>query len=130
MKVVKEYKIVLVLGLFMFLAVYFIRDHHEESVEGTTNHIVNLHLENDSLVNIITKDSMSFQLRITGKDSLYRLYYNKTQYLELLLNKKNKQLVNTTKDDKKLKLDILNLEKENDSLVGYINSLERVSVPD
>lgn len=124
--------LVTVIVVILLVGVYFARKSHSEHVEGVQN-VIKLNSQKDttisiliSKIDVLTHDTTQYRLRISVLDSTVRFYSDKNHYLELLLNSKDKLIKSINKNDDYYKV---LCSKRVDSLTRYINSFERVHVP-
>lgn len=118
--------IIIVVILSITTILYFVRKEHKKNITK----IIDLDTSKDSVISILTKDNIRYELTIVAQDSVINLYYSKTQYLQLLLNKKEKQLRYVSKEDERIKNEIKKRDKKIDSLILFIDGFERVYVPE
>lgn len=125
--------VVTIIVLAVFAGIYFAKKNHKKVIRK----ISDIELAKDSTINILinridvlTHDTTQYRLQITALDSSLRLYYDKTNYLELLLNNKDRQMTSISKDERKLKFELSKCENKNDSLSNILNGYERVHVPE
>lgn len=119
--------------IVIFVTVFVARRNHSEANEYVEKVIEFNNSAKDSIsilvsyIDELKHDTTMFRLKIRQQDSTIRVYSDNKNYMELVINNKNKQITNISKNQT---YDKLQCAKKLDSLTKYINSFERVHVPE
>ncbi len=125
--------LITIIVIVVSVGVYIARKNHSESNEFLEKVIKFNSSAKDSIsilvsyIDVLKHDTARYRLMITQKDSTIRFYVDNKDYMQLVLNNKNKQITTISKN---LSYDKMQCAKKLDSIINVLNGYERVHVPD